>query len=94
MKIKETCTPDAIKERLEEAGWPLLLERPYDEVAVDDICARAGLTKGAFYNRFSSKEEFKNKGLKEGFKLLTEWQKILITIIVFLSVFYAFVLVG
>ena len=58
MKIKETCTPDASKERLEEAVWPLLLERPYDEVAVDDICARAGLTKGAFYNRFSSKEEF------------------------------------
>ena len=49
---------------------------------------------GTFTRYQLSKEEFKNKGLKEGFKLLTEWQKILITIIVFLSVFYAFVLVG
>ena len=47
------------------------------------------------YTRYQlSKEEFKNKGLKEDFKLLTEWQKILITTIVFLSVFFAFVLVG
>ena len=49
---------------------------------------------GTFTRYQLSKEEFKNKGLKEDFKLLTEWQKILITIIIFLAVFYAFVLVG
>lgn len=49
---------------------------------------------GTFTRYQLSKGEFKNKGLKEDFKLLTEWQKILITTIVFLSVFFAFVLVG
>jgi AcrR family transcriptional regulator len=33
----------------------LLAERPFDEVTVEQITARAGLTKGAFYHRFRDK---------------------------------------
>ena len=52
------------------------------------------LTFGTYTRYQLSKEEFKDKGLKEGFKLLTEWQKILITTLVFLAVLFDFVLVG
>ena len=49
---------------------------------------------GTFTRYQLSKEEFKYKGLKEEFKTLTSWQRILITLIVFFIVFYGFVLVG
>lgn len=44
-----------------EAATALFHEREYTDVTVDDICAAAGLTKGAFYYHFSSKEELHNQ---------------------------------
>lgn len=41
--------------RILEAAAELLSDRPFDEISVDDIVARAGYTKGAFYHRFDSK---------------------------------------
>jgi AcrR family transcriptional regulator len=43
-------------ERLLAAAEALLLELPFDEVSVNDICVRAGLSVGAFYRRFESRE--------------------------------------
>jgi AcrR family transcriptional regulator len=43
-------------ERLLTAAEELLSERPFDEVSVNDICARAGHSVGAFYRRFESRE--------------------------------------
>jgi AcrR family transcriptional regulator len=42
--------------RLLDAAEELLLEKSFDETSVADICARAGLTVGAFYARFTGKE--------------------------------------
>ena len=40
---------------LDVAG-ELFAERGYDATSVADICARAGVTKGAFYHHFTSKQ--------------------------------------
>ena len=53
------------------------------------------LIYGTFSDYLLSKGNYKNEdGYKKHFKKLTEWQKILITILVFFAVFYAFVIVG
>lgn len=42
--------------RIAIAGRELFLERDYEQVAVGDIAARAGISVGAFYTKFPSKE--------------------------------------
>jgi AcrR family transcriptional regulator len=44
------------EQKLVDAARSLLAERSWEEAAVADIAARAGLTVGAFYARFPSKE--------------------------------------
>jgi AcrR family transcriptional regulator len=39
-----------------DVGGELFAERGYDATSVADICARAGVTKGAFYHHFASKQ--------------------------------------
>lgn len=43
-------------ERLLSAAEELLSERPFDELSVNDVCARAGHSVGTFYRRFESRE--------------------------------------
>lgn len=43
----------ALRQSLEE----LIVDRPLSSVTIDEICAHCGLTKGAFYHHFSSKDE-------------------------------------
>ncbi|WER50025.1 TetR/AcrR family transcriptional regulator [Cupriavidus sp. WKF15] len=45
-------------ERLLEAGRRLLRDRTLDQVPIQDICAHAGVTTGAFYSRFDGKESY------------------------------------
>jgi AcrR family transcriptional regulator len=52
---------DAPGERREEllaAGLRLFSDRPYDELAIDDIAAEAGVAKGLLYYYFGSKRGF------------------------------------
>jgi AcrR family transcriptional regulator len=35
----------------------LFAKRGYDKVTIDDICEKVGVTKGAFYNHFKSKDQ-------------------------------------
>jgi TetR/AcrR family transcriptional regulator, transcriptional repressor for nem operon len=42
--------------RLLDAALKLIRQRGYNAVAVDDLCREAGVTKGAFFHHFSSKE--------------------------------------
>jgi len=35
----------------------LFAKKGYDKVTIDDICAKVGVTKGAFYNHFKSKDQ-------------------------------------
>ena len=41
-----------------EAGAELLRECAFDELSVDELCGRVGVTIGAFYGRFESKDAF------------------------------------
>jgi TetR/AcrR family transcriptional repressor of nem operon len=43
--------------KLLDAALRLLREKGYNATTVDDLCAAAGVTKGAFFHHFSSKED-------------------------------------
>lgn len=45
------------KDKILQIGFNLFLERGYKEVSLKDISDAVGLTKGAFYHHFKSKEE-------------------------------------
>ena len=42
--------------RITEAAIKLFSERGFSAASVDDICAEAGVSKGAFYHHFPSKQ--------------------------------------
>ena len=45
------------RRQLLDAAWRCIARQGYRDLTVDDICADAGLSKGAFYSHFVSKEE-------------------------------------
>jgi len=45
------------KEKLLNAALSLIRERGFSGMTVDDVCARAGVTKGAFFHYFKSKDQ-------------------------------------
>ncbi len=45
------------RERLLDAASRLIRERGYAATSVDELCAAAGVTKGAFFHHFKSKED-------------------------------------
>ena len=53
MPAQETVTA---RERLVQAGTDLFRRRGYTATTVDEICQQAGVTKGAFFHHFASKE--------------------------------------
>ena len=48
--------PPSARERLLQAAFTLLRTRGFTATSVDDLCAAAGVTKGAFFHHFPSKE--------------------------------------
>ncbi len=46
------------REKLLGAGIELIRERGFTATTVDHLCERAGVTKGAFFHHFASKEAF------------------------------------
>jgi TetR/AcrR family transcriptional repressor of nem operon len=54
--IAASAKPDARK-RLLDAAMLVIRAQGYSATTVDDICRAAGLTKGAFFHHFKSKEE-------------------------------------
>ncbi len=50
------------EQRLIEAAQALMVHSGYDAVSIRDICRQAGVTTGAFYHHFRSKEEMLEKG--------------------------------
>lgn len=40
------------------AGLDLLVDRPIDAIAIDEVVARAGVAKGSFFNHFADKQHF------------------------------------
>jgi AcrR family transcriptional regulator len=49
---------DARRKQLVDIGLDLFSDRAYDEIAIDDIAAQAGISKGLLYHYFPSKREF------------------------------------
>lgn len=47
-----------------KSGLKLICTKGYNSLGVDEICKVTGMTKGAFYNAFKSKENFLLEGLK------------------------------
>jgi TetR/AcrR family transcriptional regulator, transcriptional repressor for nem operon len=48
--------PVTARDKLLEAGVKLVRERGFAATSVDDLCRAAGVTKGAFFHHFASKE--------------------------------------
>jgi len=48
---------DARRRNLLEAAWRCAASKRFAEMTVDDVCAEAGLSKGAFYGYFESKDD-------------------------------------
>ena len=63
------------KEKVLEQGYDLFWTKGYTNLGVDEICKSTGMTKGAFYNAFKSKENFLLEGLKEYGKEATRVHK-------------------
>jgi TetR/AcrR family transcriptional repressor of nem operon len=49
-------TPPPARDRLLAAAIRIIRERGYAATSVDDLCRAAGVTKGAFFHHFASKE--------------------------------------
>lgn len=52
------ATPEETKDALIASGMTLFAERGLDGPSLDDICAHAGLTRGAFYVHFADRDAF------------------------------------
>jgi TetR/AcrR family transcriptional repressor of nem operon len=56
MNTRSRARPNA-RDRLLDAAMQVIRAQGYSATTVDDICSAAGLTKGAFFHHFSSKED-------------------------------------
>jgi AcrR family transcriptional regulator len=52
-----TARRKATRDRVLEAASEVFAERGFHGATVEDICERAGFTRGAFYSNFSSKDD-------------------------------------
>lgn len=50
------------EQRILQAALELMRDQGYENVSVRDICGRAGITTGAFYHHFPSKDALISKG--------------------------------
>lgn len=59
-KLVSVPNPRAQRTRaaLIAAGFDLLVERPIDAIAIDQVVAHAGVAKGSFFNHFADKQDF------------------------------------
>lgn len=54
--MSENATRQTAREKLLDAAFSVIRERGYSATSVDDLCRVAGVTKGAFFHHFASKE--------------------------------------
>ena len=58
------------KQKLLETAMQLIWVSSYGSVGVDDICKRAGVSKGSFYHFFPSKSELAVQALEERWRVM------------------------
>ncbi|MGD0455236.1 MAG: TetR family transcriptional regulator, partial [Solirubrobacteraceae bacterium] len=56
-RVRRRPTREQTRERLIAAAGTVFAERGYMQASLDEISATAGLTKGAIYSNFGSKDE-------------------------------------
>jgi TetR/AcrR family transcriptional regulator, transcriptional repressor for nem operon len=56
MENAAPLTKPTARDRLLDAALRIIREKGYAATTVDDLCAAAGVTKGAFFHHFASKE--------------------------------------
>ena len=54
--ITSTSPKSGVRQKLLEAALSLIREQGYSSSSVDGLCSRAGVTKGAFFHHFKSKD--------------------------------------
>src|SRR6187431_1024526 len=57
--------PEETRQKLVSAARDLVLQRGFTAAGVDQICAAAGVTKGAFFHHFKSKDEIGQAALAD-----------------------------
>jgi TetR/AcrR family transcriptional repressor of nem operon len=72
MQMRRTHPDPLTKQRLLDAALELMQAKGYTATSVDEICERAGLTKGSFFHYFEGKEHL-GKLLAE--RYYTSWQQ-------------------
>ena len=63
---------DVRRQQLLELGLELFGEQTYDELSIDDIASRAGVSKGLLYHYFPSKRAFYVAAVEEAARQLLE----------------------
>jgi TetR/AcrR family transcriptional regulator, transcriptional repressor for nem operon len=56
MSPRQSAPAESARDKLLAAGLDLFRARGYSATSVDQLCAAAGVTKGAFFHHFASKE--------------------------------------
>ena len=72
MAVRTRLSVDARREQLIELGEELFSARPFDEISIDDIAARAEISKGLLYHYFGSKRDFYVAVVRSGVATLRE----------------------
>lgn len=68
MEVKDTLTRNYII----EAFYNLLIKKPFNNISVSDVCAKAGVSRMSFYRNFKSKEDLANKSIELVMKCFKE----------------------
>jgi len=53
---RTTAAKGGARQKLLDAALSLIREKGYSSTSVDDLCTEAGVTKGAFFHHFKSKD--------------------------------------
>ncbi len=68
------ANPDkSIDPRILEAAKEEFLSKPYQEVVLRDVCKKAGVTTGAFYKRYESKEALFDAVVEPTFHMIQQY---------------------
>ncbi len=60
------------EERLHKAVIELLVEHPYKDISINDICEKADIKRPTFYNHYKNKDDFMQKAVYNHFKKIIE----------------------
>ena len=66
-KMARNKFPEETVKKILEISYKLFYDKGYDETSIQDIIDELGMSKGAIYHHFKSKEDILNKICEEGY---------------------------